>query len=117
MSNRPFTGTPVPPDEPQAKNPSDGAYIDYYLPHDAQDVSLSILDPQGKVVRQFNSKDKPASVPTTLPIAPRWLLPPPQLSSQAGMHRWIWDLRVGRGAEINGDSDDDNGPPAPGPSQ
>ena len=115
ITNDPFTGTPVPPDEPQAKNSPDGAYIDYYLPHDTETLTITILDPQGKVIRRFSSADKPAPIPTTMPIAPRWLTPPPQLRAQAGMHRWIWDLRFGRGSEITGDSDDDNGPPAPGP--
>jgi hypothetical protein len=31
------------------------------------------------------------------------------------MHRWIWDLRYGRGAEMGDDSDDGDGPPPPGP--
>jgi photosystem II stability/assembly factor-like uncharacterized protein len=115
ITNDPFTGTPVPPDEPQAKNPADGAYIDYYLPHDAQELTLDIVNPQGKLIRHFSSKTIPAAIPTNLPIAPRWFTPPPQLSAQAGMHRWIWDLRLGRGAEIIGDSDDDGGPAAPGP--
>ncbi len=115
ITNDPFTGTPVPPDEPQAKNPADGAYIDYYLASDAQELTLDILTPQGKLIRHFSSKDESAPVPTNLPIAPRWLNAPPQLISQAGMHRFIWDLRLGRGSEIAGDSDDDDGPPAPGP--
>ena len=116
INNDPFTGTPLPPDEPQAKNPASGAYMDYYLPANVSSLSLTILDSQGKVVRHFSSNDKPSEVPATLPIAPRWLPPPPKLSSAAGTHRWIWDLRYGRGAEITGDSDDDDdSPPAPGP--
>ncbi len=115
INNDLFTGTPLPPDEPQAQNPKSGAYIDYYLAHDAQQVTLTILNMQGKVVRRFSSKDKPAPVPTSLPVAPRWLEAPPILSGASGMHRWIWDLRYGRGAEITADSDDDNGPPAAGP--
>jgi len=115
INNDPFSGTPVAPDEPQAKNPKAGAYIDYYLAADSLDVSLTILTPQGKVIRRFSSKDKPAPLPNNLPIAPRWLEPPAELNAKAGIHRWIWDLRYGRGAEAIGDSDDDNGPPAPGP--
>jgi hypothetical protein len=115
INNDPFTGTPLPPDEPQAKNPAAGAYIDYYLAHDSPEISLTILDAKGTVIRRFSSKDKPAALPANLPIAPRWLQPPPELSGNTGMHRWIWDLRYGRGAEITADSDDENGPPAPGP--
>jgi hypothetical protein len=115
INNDAFSGTPLPPDEPQAKNPAAGAYIDYYLPTGTRDVSLDILDARGAVIRHFSSTDIPTPMPSNLPIAPRWLPAPPVLSSEAGMHRWIWDLHLGRGAEITGDSDDDTGPPAPGP--
>ena len=115
INNDPFTGTPIPPDEPQATNPEAGAYIDYYVPHDVHEVTLTITTTDGKVIRRFSSKDKPIPPPTTLPIAPRWLPAPPQLSTRAGAHRWIWDLHCGRGAEVTGDSDDDDGPRAPGP--
>ena len=115
INNDVFTGTPLPPDEPQAENPYRGAAIDYFLSHDAGEITLSILDAQGKVVRRFSSKDKPAPLATNLPIAPRWLKPSPELSAQAGMHRWIWDLRYGRGAETGDESDDGDGPPAAGP--
>ena len=115
INNDVFSGTPVPPDEPQAGNPYNGAAIDYFLNHDATEVTLSILDAEGKVVRRFSSKEKPPAMLGNLPIAPRWLKSSPQLSGQAGMHRWIWDLRYGRGAGIGDDSDDADGPPAPGP--
>jgi hypothetical protein len=115
INNDPFTGTPVPPDEPQAKNPATGAYLDYYLPCAVNSISLTILDSQGKAIRHFSSDDKPTSLPANMPIAPRWLPAPQQLSKEAGMHRWMWDLRYGRGAEITGDGDSDDGPPAPGP--
>jgi photosystem II stability/assembly factor-like uncharacterized protein len=115
INNDAFSGTPLPPDEPQAKNPPRGAYIDYYLASDASEVTLTVLNTQGKAIRRFSSKDKPAPLPPNLPIAPRWFEPPPQVSTKAGMHRWIWDLRYGRGAEMEADSDDEDAPPAPGP--
>ncbi len=115
INNDAFSGTPLSPDEPQAKNPAKGAYIDYYLASDAQNVALAILNRQGKVIRRFASTDKPKPVPTNLPIAPRWFEPPPQLSTQVGVHRWMWDLHYGRGAELSADSDDDDSGPAAGP--
>ena len=117
IKNDSFSGTPLPPDEPQAKNPPVGAYIDYYLPSVARtDVVLTILNSRGGVVRRFSSADKPAALPSNLSIAPRWLQPLPTLSSQQGMHRWIWDLRYGQGAELpSGDSDDEEDPKARGP--
>ncbi len=114
INNDVFSGTPVPPDEPQAQNPPAGAYIDYYLAHDAA-VTLTILNAQGNVIRRFSSKDKPPPIPSNLPIAPRWLHETPVLSGTAGTHRWIWDLRYGRGADVNSAGDDDDTVQAAGP--
>jgi photosystem II stability/assembly factor-like uncharacterized protein len=92
----PFAGTPVPPDEPQAKNPPPGAYIDYYLPTDAAgEVTLTIMDIHGNLVRAFSTKQLPPKPPENVPIAPRWIPKPEMLSASAGMHRFIWDLRYG----------------------
>ncbi len=117
IKNDSFTGTPVPPEEPQAKNPALGAYLDYYLPSAPQtEVALTILDSRGSVIRRFSSSDKPAAIPTNVPIASRWLQSPSALSTQPGMHRWVWDLRYGHGAELpSGDSDDEEDPKARGP--
>ena len=46
-----YTDTPLPPDEPMAANPPDGAIFDYYLPAAATTVTLEILDAQGHLVR------------------------------------------------------------------
>lgn len=90
-----YTDTPLPPDEPMAKNPPDGAVLDYYLPQAAGAVSLEILDAQGKVVRRYASSDKPDITEEELQkqLIPRyWVKMPRQVSTAAGMHRWVWDL-------------------------
>ena len=88
-------GTPMPRDEPLAENPSYGAMIDYYLNSNANGpVTLEILDPAGDVIRKYSSEDKAAPVnPETLSIPISWVRTPEPLSTAAGMHRWIWDLR------------------------
>src|SRR5207245_7332498 len=48
--------TPLPPDEPRAPNPPDGAILDYFLPAPAA-VTLEILDGRGKLVRRFSRED------------------------------------------------------------
>src|SRR5208282_4786663 len=53
------TDTPLPPDEPTAENPPDGAPLDYFLPAATDKVTLEILDAQGHLVRRFSSADKP----------------------------------------------------------
>lgn len=88
-------GTPLPPDVAYAQNPPDGAIVDYYLSRPAQGpVTLEIVDGQGNVVRRYSSADKPGPVDTKrLDIPAFWVKPPAVLSSDAGMHRWVWDLR------------------------
>ena len=91
------TDTPIPPDEPAAQNPPDGAIIDYYLAQPTTaPVTLEILDGQGKLVRKFSDTDKPEPSPERLAkeLIPRyWIRMPKVLSTDAGMHRWVWDLR------------------------
>jgi photosystem II stability/assembly factor-like uncharacterized protein len=88
-------GTPMPRDEPIAENPPFGAMIDYYLKTNVSGpVTIEILDPAGEVVRRYSSEDKPAAVNVeTLNIPAYWVRTPESLSTAAGMHRWIWDLR------------------------
>ena len=88
-------GTPMPRDEPLAENPPFGAMIDYYLKANTSDpLTIEILDPAGEVIRKYSSEDKPTPVnPDTLNIPAFWVRTPEPLSTAAGMHRWIWDLR------------------------
>ena len=88
-------GTPMPRDEPLAENPPFGAMIDYHLKTNASGpVTLEILDPAGEVIRKYSSEDKPPVVnPDTLSIPLFWVRTQEPLSTAAGMHRWIWDLR------------------------
>jgi len=87
------TDTPLPPEEPAGQNPPDGAIVDYYL-HAAGDTTLEILDGQGQVVRRFASTDRPEPVdPGEIAVPTYWVRPPRGLSGEAGMHRFVWDLR------------------------
>jgi photosystem II stability/assembly factor-like uncharacterized protein len=89
------TDTPLPPDEPLAANPPDGAILDYFLPSASNEVSLEILDGQNQVVRRFSSSDKPDVTEEELKkqlIPLYWLKPWQSLSAESGMHRWVWDL-------------------------
>jgi photosystem II stability/assembly factor-like uncharacterized protein len=88
------TDTPLPPDEPLAPNPPDGAVIDYRLGADAPGpLTLEILDSAGKLVRRFSSTDRAeAADPQALQIDPRWIRPARTLPATAGVHRFVWDL-------------------------
>jgi photosystem II stability/assembly factor-like uncharacterized protein len=87
-------GTPLPRDEALAENPPFGAAIDYYLKTKADGpVTLEILDPAGEMIRRYSSEDHPPSInPDTLNIPMSWVPPAKTLSTDAGMHRWMWDL-------------------------
>ncbi len=90
-----YTDTPLPPDEPAAANPPDGAPIDYYLPANASSVTLEILDSAGHSVRRFSNTDKPTISEAELQkqlIPLYWVRPQRRLSTEAGMHRWVWGL-------------------------
>ncbi len=91
------TDTPLPPEVPAGKNPPDGAIIDYYLGGASSgDVALEIFDHAGKLVRRYSSTDQR---PYTLEeqsksqiIPTYWIQKPKILSTESGMHRWVWDL-------------------------
>ena len=89
------TDTPLPPDEPAAANPPDGAIVDYYLPAPANSVAIEILDAQGHVVRRVSNTDKPEITEEELNkqlIPLYWVRQPYALATTVGMHRFVWDL-------------------------
>ncbi len=103
IDNDVFLGSPLPPEEPTAKNPPDGAIVDYYLPSAAKNVTLEILDPSGKLVRRYVSGERRTPKQQPLAIADRWIPKPVVLENTAGAHRFVWDLRwasTGANAEL-----------------
>jgi len=88
------TDTPLPPDEPTAPNPPEGAIIDYYLKTPVPGpVTLEITDSAGRLVRQYSSADpvvRPDPVNGNLPLY--WFRPPTVLSTSTGFHRFTWDV-------------------------
>ncbi|MBV9879231.1 MAG: hypothetical protein JO180_01995 [Gemmatirosa sp.] len=87
-----YTDTPMPPDEPMAENPPDGAPLHYWLPADARRVVLEIVDASGTVVRRVASDDVPPPLVEGRNIPDWWIRPDQPLPNTAGMHRWVWDL-------------------------
>ncbi len=87
------TDTPLPPDEPTGENPPDGAMIDYYLDENTKGaVTLEIKDVKGATVRRYSSADKILPVKDTNNVPAYWIRPTQTLSSEAGVHRFLWDL-------------------------
>jgi photosystem II stability/assembly factor-like uncharacterized protein len=87
------TDTPLPPEEPSGENPPNGAIVDYALASPARLVTLEILDRSGRVVRRYTSDDRPPPRIPNLDKPVQWEKPFVRLSGDAGMHRFVWDLR------------------------
>ncbi len=89
--------TPLPPDEPVGKNPPTGALIDYWLTNDSTSpIRLEIRDSGGAVIRRFASNEPTQELPADRYFTARWVAPAPALSTTAGAHRFLWDLRAER---------------------
>ena len=109
-----FQGTPLPPEIPKAQNPPDGAIIDYYVKSaPSGEVTLEILDSKNQLVRRYSSNDHPTARRGRQAIADIWIVPPPTLTTRAGMNRFVWDLRYS--AASGGTGDPESGQAARGP--
>jgi hypothetical protein len=90
------TDTPLPPEVPAGQNPPDGAIIDYLLVAGSRgEVKLEIFDAQNHLVRRYSSTDQPKpmdKIAAENPIPMYWVRPQQILSSEAGFHRFVWDL-------------------------
>ncbi|MCU1279853.1 MAG: hypothetical protein JWM53_3399 [bacterium] len=90
--------TPMPREEPAGRNPPTGAMIDYWLATDAATpVAIEIRDARGNLVRRFASDDKAGQPRAHRYFEERWATAAPApLSTTAGVHRFVWDLRLPR---------------------
>jgi photosystem II stability/assembly factor-like uncharacterized protein len=110
VDNDAFPGTPIPPEEPTAENPPNGAVLDYFLPGAAQAVTLRVYDASRQLVRQVNSASERPTHHAPLPIAERWFPTPQRLDITAGMHRFLWNLAWDpSGAQEDNQPDDGEG--------
>jgi photosystem II stability/assembly factor-like uncharacterized protein len=111
VDNDTFVGTPLPPEEPTAENPPNGAIIDYVLKNGASSVKLEIFDDKHNLVRRFSSEDR-AGKHIPLPVAERWFPKPELLQKTPGMHRFVWSLNWGSSGGPSADEDSDTRNPA-----
>jgi len=101
------TDTPLPPDEPAAPNPPEGAIINYYLKSAAYGpVTLEILAATASWCAGIRARTKCSHrirQPSTSPLY--WFRPLTALSASAGMHRFTWDMHyqpLASGGRIGG---------------
>jgi len=99
------TDTPLPPEIPAGQNPPDGAMIDYWLKSAGSgEVVLEISDSAGKLVRKFSSADKPDVLEAKdINVPTYWIRPERKLSTEAGMHRFVWDMHYPPPAALDRD--------------
>ena len=80
-------------DEGVIENPPYGAAISYWLPAAAkEDISLQVLDTEGRLLRTLSSKPRPPRYPKDDPDEPG-KEPEPELTKEQGLNRIAWDLR------------------------
>lgn len=95
VDNDSFLGTPLPPEEPTAQNPPNGAILDYWLKSSARHVSMEIFDANQSLIRSFSSDDSREVKRPAVAIADRWLPNPERVEITPGMHRLVWNLAWG----------------------
>jgi len=68
--------------------------LNYFLPaKPATDIQLEIRDADGRLVRSYSSAPPPKEPEEVPYVAEYWIAHPQPLSKEAGMHRFVWNLR------------------------
>ncbi|MDQ2867073.1 MAG: glycosyl hydrolase [Verrucomicrobiota bacterium] len=98
--------------QPVGENPPAGAIIDYFLKSAPKDeVTLDIMDAQGKLVRHLSSQEKKDS--DQPPEWPDRVEPLKTIPAQGGMNRFAWDLRYDDPVQTPGAFYSGDGPRGP----
>src|SRR5438477_2848868 len=98
--------------QPVGDNPPPGAMIDYYFKSAPKDeVTLDILDKDGKLVRHLSSKEKKENEQP--PEWPDRVERAKTIPANEGMNRFAWDLRYNDPIQIPGAFYPGNGPKGP----
>ena len=87
-----------------ARNPPDGAIVDYFLAKTPEgDISLTFLESDGREIRTFSSRDLEAAATTDEEKAEARKNKQPRIPKEAGLNRWTWNLRYPDATKIEGD--------------
>src|SRR3984893_1266736 len=98
--------------QPVGENPPPGAMIDYYFKAAPKDeVTLEILDAQGKVVRHLSNKEKKEGEQP--PEWPDRVERTKTIPATEGANRFAWDLRYDDPVQVPGAFYSGNGPKGP----
>ncbi len=90
------------PSKRTGQNPPAGAVIYFYLkdaPKEGTETKVEILDASGKVIRKYSSGE--TQVPEE-PLDPDDKKPEKEIKAEAGLNRFIWDLRYEEAHRVPG---------------
>ncbi len=88
-------------------NPPDGVVVSYYLGAKPEgEAALSFLDSSGQSIRSFSSSPSEESALTKAPREPA-------VSTEAGMNRFVWDMRYPEAHRVQGQGATELGLPGP----
>ena len=89
------TDTPLPPEEPAAQNPPDGAIINYFLKETPRGaITLEVFDSKNQLVRRYSSDDQPPVINEKDYAVPSyWFRGFQVLQTTPGLNRFVWDLK------------------------
>jgi photosystem II stability/assembly factor-like uncharacterized protein len=97
---------------PVGQNPPPGAILDYYFKTAPKgEVTIDVLDAQGKLVRHLSSKEKKEREQP--PEWPDVLKHPKTIPANAGMNRFAWNLRYNDPVQVPGAFYSGTGPRGP----
>jgi len=88
--------------QPVGQNPPPGAIVSFYFKAAPKgEVALEILDSQGKVVRKYSSLEKKEA--ETPPEWPDREPPQEKIPTEAGLNRFVWNLRYEGARKLPGE--------------
>ncbi len=90
------------PSKRTGQNPPAGAVIYYFLkdePKPDAEVKIEILDGSGKVIRKYSSTE--TKIPEE-PLGPDDKKPEKEVKAEAGLNRFVWDLRYEEAHRVPG---------------
>ncbi len=84
-------------------NPPDGVLVAYYLREKPEgDLTLTFLDTQGNEIKSFTSAKKPETESQKPDAKPTPAKEEPKAPADAGINRFIWDMRYTEAEGIDG---------------
>ncbi|MFZ0807587.1 MAG: hypothetical protein WAN03_15435, partial [Candidatus Sulfotelmatobacter sp.] len=90
------------PSKIRGQNPPAGAVIYFFLkdaPKADEETKIEILDASGKVIRKYSSAEVD---PLDEPLDPDDKKPEKQIKAEAGLNRFVWDLRYEEARHVPG---------------